>query len=173
MLLPQGWVWHKPEPCVPRTDQSCYPQQTSQTLDRKPNRLISCHCQPQFNYSWTTSRGKKQKQKQHNKQATKSQTKSPIYCLWQQSLSHWTLWCVTEFCKERLSVSRCQVDTKNCAPICAQKKNEKGTLESSAAGHRQGYISRTEGSPTWSPLRLRMLDSSISPSAFSEPLTTV
>ena len=46
---------HKTESCVPRTEPSCYPGQTSQTLDSMPKRLISCHCQPRFNYSWTTS----------------------------------------------------------------------------------------------------------------------
>ena len=172
MLLPQGWVWHKPESCVPRTEQSCYPQQTSQTLDRKPNRLISSHCQPQLNSSWTTSRGEK-KQKQHHKQETKSQTKV-------RSIASDNRAFLIEPCDVSLSsvkrdlayhVAKWILRTVHI--ICAQKKNEKGTLASSAAGHRQGYISRKEGSPTWSPLRLRMLDSSISPSAFSEPLSTV
>lgn len=78
-----------------------------------PNQLISCHCQPPFNYSWTTSR------KTNNQ--TKYQTKSRVYCLWQKSLSLWTLWCVTEPCNQRLSASCYRVDTKNCAHICARK----------------------------------------------------
>ena len=165
----KGWVWHKTESCVPKTEQSCYPQQTSQTLDRKPNRLISCHCQPQFNYSWTTSR----KNKTNKQQSLKLKVRSIVSDNRAFLIEHCDVSLSSVKRDWAYHVSRCQVDTKNCAYIYAQKKNEKGTLKSSTAGHRQGYMSRTQGSPTWSPLRLRMLDSSISPSAFSEPLTTV
>lgn len=155
--------------CGFRTARSRYPRQTSQTLDRMPNRLITCHCQPRSD----SSSRKKTATQQSPKLKVTSIVSDPKKK--KKHLSAGSLGCCQLSRDLASPVAKWILRTVH--PSAPRKKNERGTLKSSVTGCHQGCVLRIEGSPTWSPLRLRMLDSSISPSAFSfslsEPFTTV
>lgn len=160
MLPPHGGQsQHKTGSCVPRTEWVA-------TLHRLPKHLTEC----QSDSSAVTASHNFNSRKTTNRQSIKLKVASPVsdkrtFLLEPCDVS------LNPVTRETSCITL--PSGKNCAHIRAQERNEKVTLKSWMAGHWQCYISRREGSPTWSPLRLRMLDSSISPSAFSEPLTTV